>query len=95
MPVHDRTRVDAGLFRDFHQRRIGALRDRSNMGNLPPDYYALIERSNRGPIPDALASRLSPSNGEPSGANPTLAVRPSTFDGSRGIGFPKLKRSGS
>jgi hypothetical protein len=26
MPVHDWTRVDAGVFHDFHQRWIGAIR---------------------------------------------------------------------
>lgn len=59
MPVHDWTRVDAGLFHAFHQRWIGALCDALNAGTLPPDYYALPEQNIKGPIPDVLSLRLS------------------------------------
>src|SRR6266852_5934377 len=44
MPVHDWTRVDAGLFHDFHHGWISALSSALNSGGLPPNYYALIER---------------------------------------------------
>jgi hypothetical protein len=37
MPIHDWTRVDAGLFHAFHQRWISALSDALNCGGLPPD----------------------------------------------------------
>jgi hypothetical protein len=57
MPIHDWTRVDAGLFHAFHQRWISALSDALNTGGLPPDYFALVERSVGGPIPDVLTSR--------------------------------------
>jgi hypothetical protein len=53
MPVHDWTRVDAGLFHAFHQRWISALCDALNTGGLPTDYFALAEQSVRGPIPEA------------------------------------------
>jgi hypothetical protein len=59
MPVHDWSRVDAGLFHDFHQSWIVALRDALNLGLLPPDYFALAEETLRGPIPDVLTLRLS------------------------------------
>jgi hypothetical protein len=52
MPVHDWTRVDAGLFHSFHVHWISALCDVLNTGGLPNDYYALIERSIHGPIPE-------------------------------------------
>ena len=74
MPVHDWTRVDAGLFHSFHQRWIGALCDALNAGGLPPDYFALAEQSIRGPIPDDLALRLAPGKDRPSGPGPALAV---------------------
>ena len=74
MPVHDWTRVDAGLFHSFHQRWIGALCDALNAGGLPPDYFALAEQSIRGPVPDVLALRLSPGAGRPSGSAPAVAV---------------------
>jgi hypothetical protein len=74
MPVHDWTRVDAGLFHSFHQRWIGALCDALNAGGLPPDYFALAEQSIRGPIPDVLSSRLPPGKEPPHGTAPAVAV---------------------
>jgi hypothetical protein len=37
MPIHDRTRVDAGWFHAFHQRWITALCNALNEGMLPSD----------------------------------------------------------
>src|SRR5437667_6923907 len=74
MPIHDWTRVDAGLFHAFHHRWISALCDALNTRSLPPDYFALPEQSIRGPIPDVLTLRLSEDGAEPSGPNPGLAV---------------------
>src|SRR5688572_28264219 len=44
MPAHDWTRVEAGLFHDFHSAWITHLRDALNGGLLPTDYYALGEQ---------------------------------------------------
>lgn len=55
MPVHDWTRVVAGIFHDFHQRWIGAIRDALNEGLLPEGFYALAEQVAEGPKPDVLA----------------------------------------
>jgi Protein of unknown function (DUF4058) len=74
MPIHDWTRVDAGLFHHFHQRWISALCDALNTGGLPPGYFALAEQTIRGPIPDVLALRLSPGTGGPSNGVAGLAV---------------------
>ena len=52
MPIHDWTRVDAGLFHAFHQSWIVKLCDALNRGLLPPDYFALPERSISGPVPE-------------------------------------------
>ena len=57
MPIHDWTRVDAGLFHAFHQRWISALSDALNTGVLPSDYYALAEQSVGGPVPDIRTLR--------------------------------------
>src|SRR5687768_1542850 len=73
MPVHDWTRVDAGLFHAFHQRWISALCDRLNAGALPADYFALPEQNIRGPIPDVLTLKLSPTS-EHNEASGGLAV---------------------
>src|SRR5207249_4006356 len=59
MPVHDWTRVDAGLFHAFHQGWISALCDALNTGGLPPSYFALVEASPKVPIPDVLTLHLS------------------------------------
>jgi hypothetical protein len=74
MPIHDWTRVDAGLIHDFHQGWTVALRNALNAGVLPRDYFALVEQSNRGPVPDVLTLRLSPGADEPSGPSAGLAV---------------------
>jgi hypothetical protein len=63
MPIHDWTRVDAGLFHAFHQRWISALSDALNTGVLPSDYYALAEQSVGGLVPDILT--LRPAADEP------------------------------
>jgi hypothetical protein len=60
MPIHDWTRVDAGLFHHFHQQWATYLCNALNAGKLPPDYFALVEQNIRGPIPDVLTLRLSP-----------------------------------
>jgi hypothetical protein len=65
VPVHDWTRVDAGLFHDFHQAWIISLREALNSGGLPPDFFALAEQSIRGPVPDVLTLRLSTGSDEP------------------------------
>jgi hypothetical protein len=67
MPIHDWTRVDAGLFHAFHQRWISALSDAFNMGVLPRDYFALAEQWIQGPIPDVLTLQLPTGPDEPSG----------------------------
>jgi hypothetical protein len=74
VPIHDWTRVDAGLFHAFHQSWIIALCNALNTGGLPPDFFALPEQSIRGPVPDVLALRLSAGGEGSSGTAPGLAV---------------------
>lgn len=74
MPIHDWTRVDAGLFHDFHQGWTVALRNALNAGGLPSDYFALVEQNIRGPIPDVLTLQLSPKVDRPSNGTAGLAV---------------------
>jgi hypothetical protein len=54
MPMHDWTRVEAGIFHAFHHRWISALSDVLNAGLLPADYYALPEQQAAGFGPDVL-----------------------------------------
>jgi hypothetical protein len=60
MPVHDWSRVLAGVFHDFHQRWMGAIRDELNEELLPSGYYALIEQVAAGPVPDVLTLETAP-----------------------------------
>jgi hypothetical protein len=74
MPIHDWTRVDAGLFHDFHQRWSVILSNALNAGVLPPDYFALVEQNIRGPIPDVLTLRLGKGKDDPPESNGGIAV---------------------
>jgi hypothetical protein len=74
MPVHDWTRVDAGLFHHFHQHWITALCAELNAGRLPEDYFALAEQRIAGPIPDVLALKLAADSEPDSGGPVGLAV---------------------
>ena len=63
VPIHDWTRVDAGLFHAFRFGWITTLSGAPNRGALPSDYFALIERRTRGAIDDFLDLQLPPENG--------------------------------
>lgn len=52
MPIHDWSRVDAGLFHDFHQTWTIELRNALNAGVLPAGYFALAKQILGGPTPD-------------------------------------------
>jgi hypothetical protein len=62
MPVHDWTRVDAGIFHHFHHDWIGEIAHSLNRGVLPPGYYALAEQLATHLGPDVLTLR-APSTG--------------------------------
>jgi hypothetical protein len=54
VPIHDWTRVDAGIFHAFHDDWITELARALNRGLLPADYYALPEQHAAGFGPDVL-----------------------------------------
>src|SRR5438309_9421630 len=60
MPLHDWTRVDAGIFHDFHTVWIGAIRTALNDGLLPKGYYALAEQHAGRTIADVLTLHANP-----------------------------------
>src|SRR2546423_4358813 len=79
MPIHDWTRVDAGLFHDFHQDWTIELRRSLNAGRLPPGYVALADQQTGGPIPDVLTLNRRPKEtpkGEPAGGVAVAAAPP-------------------
>jgi hypothetical protein len=65
MPVHDWTRVEAGIFHDFHTVWISNIRTALNEGLLPPGYYALAEQHAGRAIADVLTLHASPAASEP------------------------------
>jgi hypothetical protein len=54
MPIHDWTRVDAGIFHDFYVSWIVAVVRALNREVLPSDCYALAEQITGNMIPDKL-----------------------------------------
>jgi hypothetical protein len=69
MPIHDWTKVQAGIFHDFHHTWITEIKRALNAGLLPPGYYALAEQIAGGRNPDVLAleapTQPKTSNGSP------------------------------
>src|SRR5262245_42768150 len=63
MPVHDWTRVEAGIFHAFHHDWITELGRALNRGLLPDDYYALPEQQAAGFGPDVLTLQVPSPNG--------------------------------
>jgi hypothetical protein len=74
MPVHDWTRVDAGLFHSFRLHWICDLCDSLNGGGLPSAYFALPERPIHWSIEDDLNLHLPPARVGPMGTDTALAV---------------------
>jgi hypothetical protein len=68
MPIHDWTRVDAGIFHHFHQRWIGATTDVLNQRLLPGEFYALAEQQGSGFEPDVLTLKMSDASEEGDGS---------------------------
>lgn len=59
MPMHDWTRVDAGIFHDFHTVWTSEIRTALNEGILPAGYYALAEQHAGAAIADILTLHAS------------------------------------
>src|SRR5438046_128277 len=71
MPIHDWTRVNAGIFHDFHHEWISTSKRALNSGLLPPDYYALAEQIAGGVGPDVLTlESISPTPVRPGDNGP-------------------------
>jgi len=58
MPIHDWTRVPAGILHHLHGTWLFELAGELNEGVLPPGYYALGEQVAGGAIPDVLTLEL-------------------------------------
>jgi hypothetical protein len=73
MPIHDWTRVSAGIFHHFHLEWIGDLSRVLNKGLLPSDYDALAEQVVAGLGPNVLTLR-KPESGPSSSVEPATGI---------------------
>ncbi|MCI0358904.1 MAG: DUF4058 family protein [Planctomycetaceae bacterium] len=77
MPLHDWSRVPAGLFHDFHQSWSIRIKDALNAGRLPPGLMALVEQKAGPKESDVLAiearSRPHPDAGSGQGGLATMS----------------------
>lgn len=74
MPIHDWTRVDAGIVHAFHHDLITDIARALNRGLLPEDYYALPEQFAGGLGPDVLTLRRPANGGAPADGWPSGGV---------------------
>ncbi len=78
MPAHDWTRVDDGIFHNFHLSWISRIYDRLNAGLLPENYYALAEQHAGEMVPDILTLHRRASESEVSDSGPSAAAAESS-----------------
>ncbi|HYT95428.1 MAG TPA: DUF4058 family protein [Gemmataceae bacterium] len=101
MPMHDWTRVEAGIFHAFHHSWIEEIARALNRGLLPRDYYALPEQQAAGFGPDVvtLQDQASEDEDAPGGGGvataTVLQTRPQTrFTAETPAEFYRRKKSG-
>src|SRR5688572_29607390 len=82
MPIHDWPHAPPGYFHHFHQFWSVAICDSLNNGRLPKGYFALVEQSAIGLVPDVLTLQQSTRASAPAGRSP--ARRPGGGGGSGG-----------
>ena len=84
MPMHDWKKVEAGIYHDFHNVWLLAIRKALNGGLLPGSYYALMEQITLSSEADLLTLQAPTHNGihtksgrgvrSAAGAKPAVAV---------------------
>lgn len=75
MPIHDWTRVEAGIFHHFHHSWIEEIQRVLNGGLLPDEFYAMQEQQAAGYGPDVLTLQIAdPELEAPSGGNGTATA---------------------
>lgn len=78
MPMHDWTRVEAGIYHDFHHEWISEISRAFNRGLLPVDYYALATKAVSGFGPDVLALQDRNTADTSNGGGIATQTRPKT-----------------
>jgi hypothetical protein len=72
MPLHDWTKVYAGLFHDFHQGWSIEIRNALNRGQLPDGYHALVEQKMSAKEADVLT--IDTRGGDSSQSSPSFGT---------------------
>jgi hypothetical protein len=93
MPIHDWTKVDDGVFHDFHHEWISRIKHTLNNGVLPRDYYAMADQVAGPGIPDVLGlKRQNAPSRERSGGTALATAIPKVRFRDRADGERKLVR---
>ena len=89
MPIHDWTRVEDGIFHDFHHSWVEEIKRALNAGLLPRDYYALSEQRAIEVAPDILTLKT------PGGSHGNVESWPATAGGDAGLllADPKVRQT--
>ena len=92
MPVHDWTRVPAGIFHAFHNAWLAELQKALNRGGLPPGYSALTDQYS-GPTNVDVLTLAVPSAPPPDAAGASaVAVAPPRVAQSRTLSGTSTRR---
>lgn len=99
MPIHDWSRVDAGIFHAFHHEWISSLTHALNDSLLPDEYYALQEQSATRLGPDVLTLRRGDDDGDASDKNTAdhddaeddVSTKPVRAQGGTALRAPRLR----
>jgi hypothetical protein len=86
MPVHDWTRVEPGIFHDFHGSWVAEIKKVLNAGLLPSGYYALAEQHFGRSVADVLTLHGGPPPQEP------LSLPPDTGGTAVAEAPPRVRR---
>lgn len=70
MPVHDWTRVEAGIFHAFHTTWVAEIQNALNENLLPEGFYALAEQHTGQGIADVLTLHVGPNGSSESVPQP-------------------------
>jgi hypothetical protein len=91
MPIHDWTKVEAGIFHHFHGEWIRTIGHALNDGLLPPEYYALSEQVAVGVEPDVVALRDRSASDTPTSGGVLVAEPKTRFTTELGSRLPRKK----
>jgi CobQ/CobB/MinD/ParA nucleotide binding domain len=85
LPIHDRSRVPAGLYHDFHQSWSIRLKDALNSGRLPKGVAALVEQRAGPKESDVLAIACFRSAGSGGAGKTTIGIHLAVAAEKRGM----------